>query len=137
VWQISGTALVGIIPTFVGMMEWRMRKEGHTRHHHPPRSWPKLPERAELEHAAAMFPALGDPARLRLLARLAGRDVCAPELAELHDVRLVKRRREAKGYLLFAFRHSRSAFGGNRHEACCRKAVAAGPAGREEKERTP
>jgi ArsR family transcriptional regulator len=58
-----------------------------------------------------MFRALGDPARLRLLARLASREVCVTELAELEDeklttvsarlktlqdVRLVKRRCEAK-----------------------------------------
>ena len=58
-----------------------------------------------------MFRALGDPARLRLLAHLAGGEVCVSELAELEDdnlttvsarlktlyaVRLVKRRREAK-----------------------------------------
>jgi ArsR family transcriptional regulator, lead/cadmium/zinc/bismuth-responsive transcriptional repressor len=87
------------------------QEKGGTRHHHPARSWPKLPERAELEHASAMFRALGDPARLRLLARLARREVCVTELAELEDeklttvsarlktlrdVRLVKRRREAK-----------------------------------------
>jgi len=88
-------------------------EKGVTRHHHrhPARSWPKLPDRVELEHASAMFRALGDPARLRLLARLASREVCVTELAELedeklttvsarlktlHDVRLVKRRREAK-----------------------------------------
>lgn len=40
-------------------------------HHHAPRSWPKLPDASELEKASAMFRALGDPARLRLLARLA------------------------------------------------------------------
>jgi ArsR family transcriptional regulator, lead/cadmium/zinc/bismuth-responsive transcriptional repressor len=89
-----------------------MRKENvDTRHHHSPRSWPKLPDRAELEHASAMFRALGDPARLRLLARLGRREVCVTELAQLeeeklttisarlktlHNVRLVKRRREAK-----------------------------------------
>lgn len=58
-----------------------------------------------------MFRALGDPARLRLLARLARGEVCVSDLAELEDdnlttvsarlktlyaVRLVKRRREAK-----------------------------------------
>jgi ArsR family transcriptional regulator, lead/cadmium/zinc/bismuth-responsive transcriptional repressor len=84
---------------------------GHARHSHPPRPWPKLPDRAELEQASAMFRALGDPSRLRLLARLSGGDVCVTELAELedeklstisarlktlHEVRLVKRRREAK-----------------------------------------
>jgi ArsR family transcriptional regulator, lead/cadmium/zinc/bismuth-responsive transcriptional repressor len=89
-----------------------MRKEkSGVRHHHPPRSWPKLPDRTELEHASAMFQALGDPARLRLLARLASGEICVTELADLdgeklttvsarlktlHDVRLVKRRREAK-----------------------------------------
>jgi ArsR family transcriptional regulator, lead/cadmium/zinc/bismuth-responsive transcriptional repressor len=87
------------------------QEKGGTRHHHPARSWPKLPERAEFEHASAMFRALGDPARLRLLARLASREVCVTELAKLEDeklttvsarlktlrdVRLVKRRREAK-----------------------------------------
>jgi DNA-binding transcriptional ArsR family regulator len=88
-------------------------EKGIKRHHHrhPARSWPKLPDRVKLERAAAMFRALGDPARLRLLARLASREVCVTELAELedeklttvsarlktlHDVRLVKRRREAK-----------------------------------------
>jgi ArsR family transcriptional regulator len=80
-------------------------------HHHPARRRPKPPDRAELEQASAMFRALGDPARLRLLARLASGEVCVTELAELeneklttvsarlktlHDVRLVKRRREAK-----------------------------------------
>lgn len=85
--------------------------KGGTRHHHSARSWPKLPDQAELEHASAMFQALGDPARLRLLARLASGEICVTGLAELeneklttvsarlktlHDVRLVKRRREAK-----------------------------------------
>lgn len=80
-------------------------------HHHPARSWPKLPDGAEFEDASAMFRALGDPFRLRLLARLAGGEICVSELAELegdklttvsarlqtlHAVRLVKRRREAK-----------------------------------------
>jgi DNA-binding transcriptional ArsR family regulator len=80
-------------------------------HHHAPRSWPMLPDASELEQASAMFRALGDPARLRLLARLAGREVCVTELADLEDeklttvsarlrtlyeARLVKRRREAK-----------------------------------------
>jgi ArsR family transcriptional regulator, lead/cadmium/zinc/bismuth-responsive transcriptional repressor len=86
-------------------------KKGGIRHHHRARSWPKLPDRAELEQASAMFQALGDSARLRLLARLASGEICVSELAELegeklttvsarlktlHDVRLVKRRREAK-----------------------------------------
>lgn len=80
-------------------------------HRHAPRSWPKLPDAFELEKASAMFRALGDPARLRLLARLAGSEVCVTELAELeeeklttvsarlrtlYEARLVKRRREAK-----------------------------------------
>lgn len=58
-----------------------------------------------------MFRALGDPARLRLLAHLTGGEVCVSELAEqengnltsmsarlktLYAVALVKRRREAK-----------------------------------------
>jgi DNA-binding transcriptional ArsR family regulator len=81
------------------------------KHRHPPRSRPKLPGRPELERAAVMFRALGDPARLRLLTRLAGSEICVTELADLddeklttisarlqtlHEARLVKRRREAK-----------------------------------------
>jgi DNA-binding transcriptional ArsR family regulator len=80
-------------------------------HHHSPRAWPKPPDGTELAHASAMFRALGDPSRLRLLTRLAAGEVCVTELAELedekmttvsarlqvlHEVRLVKRRREAK-----------------------------------------
>lgn len=79
-------------------------------HQHSPRSWPNVPN-ADLEHASAMFRALGDPGRLRLLARLASGEVCVTELADLeseklttvsarlqtlHEVRLVKRRRDAK-----------------------------------------
>jgi ArsR family transcriptional regulator, lead/cadmium/zinc/bismuth-responsive transcriptional repressor len=86
-------------------------KRAGKHHGHPVRSWPKLPDGAEFEDASAMFRALGDPFRLRLLARLAGGEVCVSELAELegeklttvsarlkmlHTVRLVKRRREAK-----------------------------------------
>jgi ArsR family transcriptional regulator, lead/cadmium/zinc/bismuth-responsive transcriptional repressor len=80
-------------------------------HHHPPRALPSPP--VGLESASAMFRALGDAARLRLLTRLAdaGGEVCVSELAELekeklstvsarlkmlHAVRLVRRRREAK-----------------------------------------
>ena len=80
-------------------------------HHHVARSSPNLPSGPELQQASVMFRALGDPARLRLLARLAGGEICVTELADLedeklttvsarlqtlHDVRLVKRRREAK-----------------------------------------
>ena len=90
-------------------------------HRHAPRAWPELPAAAELGQASAMFRALGDPARLRLLARLAGTEACVTELAELeseklttisarlqtlHDVRLVKRRREAKHiYYALSDRH--------------------------------
>ena len=78
---------------------------------HPSRPFPKVPEGFQLEGATAMFRALGDPTRLRLLTRLAGGEVCVTELAELEDekltpvsarlqrlhaVRLVKRRREAR-----------------------------------------
>src|SRR3984893_10830380 len=88
-----------------------MAKEKRGCKHDQRSSLPKLPDGSQLEDASAMFRALGDPARLRLLARLASREVCVTELAELedeklttvsarlktlHDVRLVKRRREAK-----------------------------------------
>jgi ArsR family transcriptional regulator len=67
--------------------------------------------RAQIEAAAEMFQALGDPERLRLLVRFAEGEACVSELAEdegekittvsarlktLFAVRLVKRRREAK-----------------------------------------
>jgi DNA-binding transcriptional ArsR family regulator len=86
--------------------------EGSARHHrHAARAFPKLPDGLALEHASAMFRALGDPARLRLLARLVDGEVCVTELADLeqeklttvsarlktlHAVRLVTRRRQAK-----------------------------------------
>ncbi len=78
---------------------------------HPPRPPVRLPARAEIEAAAEIFQALGDPERLRLLVRLAEGEACVSELAEdegekittvsarlkaLFAVRLVKRRREAK-----------------------------------------
>ncbi len=82
-------------------------------HHggHPPRPHVDPPPAEVLETAAAMFQALGDPLRLRLLTRLAGGEACVLELAEiegekistisarlklLHGERLVSRRREAK-----------------------------------------
>jgi ArsR family transcriptional regulator len=88
-----------------------MTKERQSGHHHTPRSYAKPPAGGQLEGASAMFRALGDPSRLRLLARLADGEICVSELAELendklstisarlktlHAVRLVKRRRDAK-----------------------------------------
>jgi len=82
-----------------------------TRHRHAPHSWRKLPDASNLDLASAMFRALGDAGRLRLLARLEAGEICVSELAELeneklttvsarlrtlHEVRLVKRRRAAK-----------------------------------------
>jgi ArsR family transcriptional regulator len=78
---------------------------------HAARSAHDLRTTAAIETAAAMFRALGEPERLRLLARLAVGEACVSELAEaegekigtvsarlktLHAVRLVRRRREAK-----------------------------------------
>lgn len=86
-------------------MNRRLMHGGHPR---PP---VRLPARAEIEAAAEIFQALGDPERLRLLVRLAEGEACVSELAEdegekittvsarlkaLFAVRLVKRRREAK-----------------------------------------
>jgi ArsR family transcriptional regulator, lead/cadmium/zinc/bismuth-responsive transcriptional repressor len=83
----------------------------HPDEEHPPRTRVRLPSRGQLETAAAMFRAIGDPERLQLLVRLAGGEACVSELAEeegekittvsarlkaLHAARLVKRRREAK-----------------------------------------
>lgn len=78
---------------------------------HPQRHPISLPPQRAMEDAAAMFRALADPERLRLLIRIAEGEVCVSELAEadqeklpttsarlqtLHAVRLVTRRREAK-----------------------------------------
>src|SRR5438132_11208372 len=78
---------------------------------HPSRPPAPLPSRAQIDAAAEMFRALGDPERLRLLLRLAESEACVSELAEhegekittvsarlktLSVVRLVRRRREAK-----------------------------------------
>src|SRR5258708_37911395 len=48
---------------------------------HPPRPVIRLPSRAQIEAGAAMFQALGDPERLRLLVRLAGGEAPASERA--------------------------------------------------------
>jgi ArsR family transcriptional regulator, lead/cadmium/zinc/bismuth-responsive transcriptional repressor len=98
--------------SLIGMTERCMKTDkGGCEHNRPPRSPPKLPEGHQLEGASAMFRALGDPSRLRLLARISQGEVCVSELADLEDeklstvsarlqmlyaVRLVKRRREAK-----------------------------------------
>lgn len=48
--------------------------------HHGPR--PTLSDDALVERAAALFRAVGDPARLRLLERLSHGECCVSELAE-------------------------------------------------------
>jgi ArsR family transcriptional regulator, lead/cadmium/zinc/bismuth-responsive transcriptional repressor len=78
---------------------------------HPPRPSAPIPSREQIEAAAEIFRALGDPERLRLLLRLAASRACVSELAEdesekittvsarlkiLAGVRLVRRRREAR-----------------------------------------
>lgn len=88
-----------------------MGKEAGKHHHHRARSWPKLPHSRQLDDASAMFRALGEPSRLRLLTRLTTGEICVSELAELEEEKLttisarlkilyaaglVKRRREAK-----------------------------------------
>jgi DNA-binding transcriptional ArsR family regulator len=87
-------------------------QEGTSRHHHHPlRGFPEPPRDPAIEEASAMFRALGDASRLRLLTRLVAGEICVTELADLeeeklttisarlktlHAVRLVKRRRQAK-----------------------------------------
>jgi hypothetical protein len=64
-------------------------QEGSARHHHHPvRAFPELPKGFALEQASAMFRALGDPARLRLLARLVDGEICVTELADLEQEKL-------------------------------------------------
>jgi hypothetical protein len=50
--------------SYYSIIRWNNRpqiNEEKGRHHrHPARSWPKLPDASELEHASAMFRALGD-----------------------------------------------------------------------------
>jgi ArsR family transcriptional regulator len=86
--------------------------EGRGTHGGHPARPPALPPfRAQIEAAAEIFNALGNPERLRLLLRLAEGEACVSELAEgegekittvsarlkiLAGVRLVRRRREAK-----------------------------------------
>ena len=70
---------------------------------------PEATEEVALAAAAAMFRALADPERLRLLVRLASGEACVTDLADesklttvsarlqtLHAVRLVSRRRDAR-----------------------------------------
>ncbi|HTV90867.1 MAG TPA: metalloregulator ArsR/SmtB family transcription factor [Stellaceae bacterium] len=78
---------------------------------HPPRPAASLPSQAQIDAAAEIFRALGDPERLRLLLRLADGEACVSELTAdegeklttvsarlkvLSGVRLVRRRRDAK-----------------------------------------
>jgi ArsR family transcriptional regulator, lead/cadmium/zinc/bismuth-responsive transcriptional repressor len=87
------------------------QKGASRHHHHPLRASPEPPRGPAIEDASAMFRALGDAARLRLLTRLVAGEICVTELADLEEeklttvsarlktlyaVRLVKRRRQAK-----------------------------------------
>ncbi|MEM9693116.1 MAG: metalloregulator ArsR/SmtB family transcription factor [Myxococcota bacterium] len=80
----------------------------------------RLPSAIALDDAAALFRALGDPERLRLLCRLALAEACVSELAaesdqglstvsqrlkQLRAERLVSRRREGKHVYYAAFDH--------------------------------
>ncbi len=80
-------------------------------HEHSPLAPQSLVSQDSLERAAAMFRALGDPARLRLLEYLANGERCVSELASeteqeistisqrlkvLRSERLIDRRRQGK-----------------------------------------
>ncbi|MDX2088068.1 MAG: metalloregulator ArsR/SmtB family transcription factor [Kofleriaceae bacterium] len=80
-------------------------------HEHPPRSAPRPPAQIAIVRAAAIFRALGDAARLRLLHTLGRGEWCVSELAAhegtklstlsqqlrlLYAERMVARRREGK-----------------------------------------
>jgi ArsR family transcriptional regulator, lead/cadmium/zinc/bismuth-responsive transcriptional repressor len=103
---------VSYILSFDGLMDSSATLNQRTAHGgHSPRPPVPLPSRAQIEAAADIFRALGDPERLRLLLRLAESEACVSELAEdegekittvsarlktLSVVRLLRRRREAK-----------------------------------------
>lgn len=85
-----------------------MAKAGHT---HAKRKAGPAPDTEALRRAAALFRAVGDEARLRLLYELGGGEQCVTELAEhsgtklstlsqqlrvLYAERIVERRREGK-----------------------------------------
>jgi ArsR family transcriptional regulator len=89
-----------------------MAKKGSRKHHQESvRPWPNLPHQHQFNDASAVFRALGESSRLRLLARLTTGEVSVSELAELEREKvttisarlktlyaagLVQRRREAK-----------------------------------------
>lgn len=50
-------------------------------HSHPPANLPPFPKGKELERAAALFRALGEPARLKLLVLLDHAEFCVGDLA--------------------------------------------------------
>ena len=93
-------------------------------HHHAPRARTAAPSEAALRRAAAIFRAIGDPARLRLLHDLSEGERCVTDLAEgsatklstlsqqlrvLYSERIVDRRRDGKHvYYRLADRHVKS-----------------------------
>ena len=100
-------------PSIGGLREHSVGKERGTskQDHRRLRPFAELPAMPQFDHASALFRALGDPFRLRLLARLANGELSVTELAQLereklttvsarlktlYAARLVKRRREAK-----------------------------------------
>jgi ArsR family transcriptional regulator, lead/cadmium/zinc/bismuth-responsive transcriptional repressor len=97
------------------MMEYKIVMNSNipdcTHEGHPARTLSRLPPATDLGLAAKMLKALGDPERLRIIARLVDGEMCVSELAELegekvntisarlktlHAVNLVSRRRDAK-----------------------------------------
>lgn len=87
------------------------RAKGANAHRHPHRAHPAPPDEDALRRAAALFRAVGDVARLRLLHQLGAGEQCVSELAEragtklstlsqqlriLFAERIVDRRRDGK-----------------------------------------
>ena len=64
------------------------RHRTHPHEGHALRSPVRLPAREQIDAAAAMFRALGDPERLRLLVRLANGEACVSELADEENVNI-------------------------------------------------
>ena len=139
-------------PRTYSILHWndgtKMGKEAG-KHHHPARSRPRLPHSRQFDDASAMFRALGEPSRLRLLTRLidrrdlrigtggVGRREAEHHLRSPAKPPCRRARQTAPGseaHLLCAFRYPCAATGSKRFGTRVRKGMIAGAT--EEKDET-